>query len=405
MVVRASRRSARSNRDPADRTRRVAVVEADSDVLTHLAEPLSGFDTLAFSELDELTAAEAHLEGPLVVVLGPSQTEPNQVEKAGKLIASRSDLGAVLVMDVLSTDVLRLALRAGIDDAIAYTSAAVELGPVVREISARLAATSAAGESLISEAELIRGVGRITTVFSPKGGVGKSVIAVNLAASLAQNSARPVVLVDLDLQFGDVAVMMRMLPNSNIVDLAKAGRRVDSAFVRGLLTADEATKTLVMPAPPEPTVAGEVDSASVSILFAALREMGAHVIVDTPTGLNDFVLSVLSDSDDIVYVVGMDIPSVKNAKLGLQAFEVLEIPLERVLVALNRANTKVNLAVKDVERTLEMKVDVSLPSEAIVPQSVNKGVAAVLEHRKSRFAGAIEQLAQKIRARAVSAGG
>ena len=380
------------------------MVEADSDVLAHLAEPLSGFDTLAFSELDELIAAEAHLQGPLVVVLGPSQTEATLVEKAGKLIASRSGLGAVLVMDVLSTEVLRLALRAGIDDAIGYTSAAVELGPIVRDISARLAAASIAVVSVVPDVAAAGGAGRITTVFSPKGGVGKSVVAVNLAASLAQNASKPVVLVDLDLQFGDLAVMMRMLPNSNIVDIAKAGRRVDSGFVRGLLTADEATKTLVLPAPSEPTMAGEVDSAAVTVLFEALREMGAHVIVDTPTGLNDFVLSALSDSDDIVYVVGMDIPSVKNAKLGLQAFEVLEIPLDRVVVVLNRANTKVNLAIRDVERTLEMKVDVSLPSEAIVPQSVNKGVAAVLANRKSRFAGAIEQLTQKIRSRAVSAG-
>ena len=405
MAVRSTRRSSRSNPDPVDRTRRVAIVEADSDVLAHLAEPLAVFDTLAFSELDELTAAEVHLNGPLVVVLGPSQTEHTQVEKAGKLIAARSDLGAVLVMDVLSTDVLRLAMRAGIDDAIGFTSVAVELGPIVREISARLTAVSVAGDTPVPEVHTTVGAGRITTVFSPKGGVGTSVVAINLAACLAQTASRPVVLVDLDLQFGDLAVMMRMLPNSNIVDIAKAGRRVDSALVRSMLTPDEATKTLVLPAPPEPTVAGEVGSADVSNLFGILREMGAHVIVDTPTGLSDFVLSALSDSDDIVYVVGMDIPSVKNAKLGLQAFEVLEIPLERVVVVLNRANTKVNLAVRDVERTLEMKVDVSLPSEAIVPQSVNKGVAAVLANRKSRFAGAIEQLAQRIRSRAVSAGG
>lgn len=404
MAVRSTRRTGRT-RDTGDRTRRVAVVETDSDVLNLLSEPLSGFDTLAFSDLDELTEAQVHLQGPLVVVLGPSQTDGNQLERAGKLIATRSDLGAVLVMDVLSTDVLRLALRAGIDDAIGLISAETELGPIVRDMSARLVAASASGLALVSDANTSRKVGRITTVFSTKGGVGKSVIAINLAASLAQTSSRPVVLVDLDLQFGDVAVMMRMLPNSNIVDIARAGRRVDDAFVRGMLTPDEATKTLVLPAPAEPTMAGEVDGASISILFAALREMGAHVIVDTPTGLNDFVLSALSESDDIVYVVGMDIPSVKNAKLGLQAFEVLEIPLDRVVVVLNRANTKVNLAVRDVERTLEMKVDVSLPSEAIVPQSVNKGLAAVLANRKSRFAGAIEQLAQKIGARTVSAGG
>jgi pilus assembly protein CpaE len=273
----------------------------------------------------------------------------------------------------------------------------------VRDIGSRLTATASpvARPPDIPEKP---GVGRITTVFSPKGGVGTSVVAVNLAACLAQKATAPVVLVDLDLQFGDVAVMLRMLPNSNIVDLAQAGRRADASFIRGLLTKDESTNLLVLPAPPEPTMAGEVDGGVITSLFAGLRELGAHVIVDTAAGLSDFVLSALSESDDIVYVVGLDVPSVKNARLGLQAFEVLEIPLDRVVVVLNRANTKVNLAVRDVERTLEMKVDVSVPSEAIVPQSVNKGEAAVLANKKSRFAGAIEQLAQKIRSRAVSAG-
>jgi pilus assembly protein CpaE len=299
--------------------------------------------------------------------------------------------------------VLRVALRAGIDDAIAFDAIETELAPIVREIGSRLTATAGpvARPPDIPEKP---GVGRITTVFSPKGGVGTSVVAVNLAACLAQKATAPVVLVDLDLQFGDVAVMLRMLPNSNIVDLAQAGRRADASFIRGLLTKDESTNLLVLPAPPEPTMAGEVDGGVITSLFAGLRELGAHVIVDTAAGLSDFVLSALSESDDIVYVVGLDVPSVKNARLGLQAFEVLEIPLDRVVVVLNRANTKVNLAVRDVERTLEMKVDVSVPSEAIVPQSVNKGEAAVLANKKSRFAGAIEQLAQKIRSRAVSAG-
>jgi pilus assembly protein CpaE len=381
----------------------VALVEADSDFLTQLADPLVGFDTLAFADLDEMLAAEAHMEGPLVLVLGPSQSDANLVEKAGKLISTRSSLGAVLVMELLSTDVLRVALRAGIDDAIAFDAIETELAPIVREIGSRLTATAGpvARPPDIPEKP---GVGRITTVFSPKGGVGTSVVAVNLAACLAQKATAPVVLVDLDLQFGDVAVMLRMLPNSNIVDLAQAGRRADASFIRGLLTKDESTNLLVLPAPPEPTMAGEVDGGVITSLFAGLRELGAHVIVDTAAGLSDFVLSALSESDDIVYVVGLDVPSVKNARLGLQAFEVLEIPLDRVVVVLNRANTKVNLAVRDVERTLEMKVDVSVPSEAIVPQSVNKGEAAVLANKKSRFAGAIEQLAQKIRSRAVSAG-
>ncbi|MHB1855424.1 MAG: AAA family ATPase, partial [Acidimicrobiales bacterium] len=329
MAVRPRRRTATPPRDPDDKARLVALVEADRDVLGLLAEPLAGFDTLAYSDLDELVESEIYHRSALIMVLGPSQMEGERLERCGKMIQARSGLGAVLVVDRLTTDSLRMALRAGIDDAVSMEAVNTELEPIVREVSMRLAhAVLTTEEPPPTVFVPASRPGRITTVFSPKGGVGTSVVAVNLAAALAQESKTPVVLVDLDLQFGDVAVMLRMQPNANILDVAEAGSRADAPMVRNLLTLDETTKVLVLPAPPEPTLAGGIDGAAISILFAALRELGAQVVVDSATGLSDFILSALSDSDDIVFVLGMDIPSVKNAKLGLQAFELLEIPLD-----------------------------------------------------------------------------
>ncbi|HZU73353.1 MAG TPA: P-loop NTPase [Acidimicrobiales bacterium] len=390
-----------------DSVRLVAVIEADSDLLTHLARPLEVFDALAYSTLDEMLDAGLAEHPGVVLVLGPSQSDEEILDRIGGIIRSRQGVGAVLVVQQSSAALLRTALRAGIDDAVEMRAAEAELQDVVREISYRLSSELASGsvERSVEAPRRSGKKGRITTVFSPKGGVGKSVVAVNLAAALARKSNDPVALIDLDLQFGDVAVMLRMAPNRNIVDAAASADRLDAVMAKSLLTREQQTGVFVLPAPGEPALAGDVNPAAVSALFEALREMGAHVVVDTPTGLSDLVLHILADSDDVVFVVGMDIPSVKNARLGLQAFELLEIPLDRVMVVLNRADSKVHLAVRDVERTLQMKVDISLPSEALVPQSVNQGAAAVLTQPRSRFAGAVEQLAQLVKARAVSTDG
>jgi pilus assembly protein CpaE len=124
--------------------------------------------------------------------------------------------------------------------------------------------------------------------------------------------------------------------------------------------------------------------------------MADYVVVDTTPILDDRVLQVLSESDDIVYVVGMDIPSVKNARLGLQALEAVQVPLQRVLLVLNRADSRVHLSARDVERSLRMKVDAALPSDALVPQSVNRGAPAVLEFERSRFAARMREIADLV---------
>lgn len=400
MAIRPRRRSTAGSVS-SDSGRLVALVEPEPSWQDQLTDLMSGFNVLTYGSLEDLSEALAHMDGPLVIVLGPSQADPVILGEARALAEARPQTASVLVVDGATPQVMRMAVRAGLDDAIPMESAPRELAVTVRDHSLRVA-TEAPGAPSAEAATLPARQGRITTVFSPKGGVGKSVVAVNLAAALAANSSVPVVLVDLNLQFGDVAVMLKMAPNRNILDIGRARHDLDAARVRGLLTSEPQTGLLVLPAPAEPTAASEIDARAVSALFAGLRELGAAVVVDTPPSLNDLVLSVLSDSDDVVFVVDMDLPSVKNARLGLQAFELLELPLDRVLLVLNRANSKVNLGVKDVERTLEMKVDVSLPSDAIVPQSVNTGTPAVLSHGRSRFAGAVLQLADMIRTRAGS---
>jgi pilus assembly protein CpaE len=117
------------------------------------------------------------------------------------------------------------------------------------------------------------------------------------------------------------------------------------------------------------------------------------VVVDTPAQFNDVVLGLIEHSDDVLMVAAMDIPSIKNVKLGLQTLRLLSIPDHKLKLVLNRANSKVRLDVSEVERTLGLKADCLVPSDILVPQSVNKGTPAILDAPKSAVARAFEQLA------------
>jgi pilus assembly protein CpaE len=124
-----------------------------------------------------------------------------------------------------------------------------------------------------------------------------------------------------------------------------------------------------------------------------LRTFCSFVVVDTPAYFNDVVLGLIEVSDDVLLVAGMDIPNIKNVKIGLQTLRLLNTPMSKIRLVLNRANSKVKLDVGEVERTLQLKADSLIPSDVVVPQSVNKGAPVVLDAPKSGVARALEQLA------------
>jgi pilus assembly protein CpaE len=294
-----------------------------------------------------------------------------------------------MVVDELTTELLQRAIRAGVNDVITVPSELPEaVGRACENLQLLPAPPSGPGpDGGASE------LGRIITVFSTKGGSGKSVIAANLAAVLAQRSDRPVVLVDADLQFGDVAVMLKLTPQSTIVDAVSALHRLDAQLLRSLLVTHERSGLLVLPAPTEPAFADQVSPAAMVKILEILQSFCAYVVIDTPSHFTDVVLSILEESDDIVLVAGMDIPNIKNVKIGLQTLRLLDMSSSKLKLVLNRANAKVKLDVSEVERTLQLKADSLVPSDVVVPRSVNKGIPVIFDAPKSGVARSMEQLA------------
>jgi pilus assembly protein CpaE len=169
--------------------------------------------------------------------------------------------------------------------------------------------------------------------------------------------------------------------------------RLDAQFLQSLLVRHEPSGLLVLPAPLEPSFAERVSGADMIRIVEILQSFCSHVVVDTPAQFNDVVLALIEHSDDILLVAGMDIPNIKNTKLGLQTLRMLGVPAAKLVLLLNRANSKVQLDVSEVERTLGLKAQSFIPSDIVVPQTVNKGTPVVIDAPRSDVARSLERLA------------
>lgn len=375
----------------------LAVVDADQAVRDYLAAQFQG----PVDSASSLVEIETRLGlSPIVVILGPSCVEPDDlavVEQWGRV---HPHVGTILVTAELSTDLLTQAMRVGVKDVLSAPIDQNQLVEAVDRVAEGLAlgatpqhgAGTAAPPAPANEEEL----GQVISVFSTKGGSGKSVTATNLGVVMAQRSNRPVVLIDGHLQFGDVAVMLKLQAQHTVFDAVSQLEAADAvSLVQQLMTVHEPSGLMVLPAPVEPTFADQVSGEQMARLVELVRSFAGHVIVDLPAIFNEVVLSIIEVSDEIILVAGLDIPNIKNVKIGLSTLSLLSVPTEKLHLVLNRADSKVKLDVGEVERTLKVSAVAHVPSDIVVPISVNKGSPVVLSAPKSGVARAFEQLASR----------
>jgi pilus assembly protein CpaE len=278
-----------------------------------------------------------------------------------------------------------------LDDALSADVSDVLLLPALTEnvVFAIRKATHAPRRAASSE----KREGRIITVFSPKGGTGKTVIATNLAAALAKQDGRRTLLLDLDLQFGDAAIMLGIEPEKTIFDFVNAPGELDPDKLAGYTTKHKSGLD-ILPAPLRPEDAELVTEAKLGRLLEVARACYDVIVVDTSPFFHGPMLATLDRTDELLLVCSLDVPTLKNVRLALSTLEMLSFPQQRVSVVLNRANSKVGMKQREVEAALEQKVRYEVASDRAVPLSVNKGVPAVLEEPGSDFSRAIDGMAK-----------
>lgn len=331
-----------------------------------------------------------------VVLVGPQVDTVSALQLAETMRVSRPHLGVILVRRRIDSATLTDALRAGIREVVNERDLS-ELNRAVRD--AEQLARAMREQSGNQDTAQVTRQGTLVTVFSAKGGCGKTTLSTNLGAALAKGGRHEVCVVDLDLAFGDVAIVLQLFPAHTIADLVGLGESLDASALTSLLTPHSPGLTTLV-APVEPGT-GEIPPALVAAALRLLKEQFEFVVVDTPPAFTDHVLAAFDESDVIALMATLDIPALKNLKLSLETLELLNYPQERWAVVLNRADSKVGLSVAEVEKTLRLPISVQIPSSRAVPAAINRGVPIVIDEPGHPVSVAIREFAERRVAHAI----
>lgn len=237
--------------------------------------------------------------------------------------------------------------------------------------------------------------GRVITVISPKGGSGKTIVSTNLAVGLAARAPGKVVLLDLDLQFGDVSYALGLTPQHTIFDVISAIDDLDATTLKVFLTRHQ-SGLYALCAPEEPAAGEMIQATAVTTVIKLIASQFAYVIIDTPGGLSEHTLAALDQSTDIILIADMDLPSVRNLRKAIDAFDMLGMRGPSRYFVLNRADSRVGLTKAGISAAAGLPIDLELPSSRHVPVSLNEGRPLLSDNPRSPAARRLAELVDHV---------
>ncbi len=310
---------------------------------------------------------------PAVIVLDPGRDATLALELAGQFHLQCPGISVVLVSD-LGLEIGLEAMRAGIRDILDPDSDVAAIQHVLRRAADAARARTAEPRAADGAAAIrTRSSGQVISVVSPKGGVGKTTVATNLAVGLAQTGRHSTVLVDLDLQFGDVATALDLEPEFALPDTLHGPASRDTMVLKTFLTQHD-TGLYVICGARSPAEADTITGQQVSQLLQMLASEFQYVVVDTAPGLSEHVLASMDASSDLVLVTSMDVAGLRGLGKELEALTELGMVTDSRCVVLNLVDLGDGLSQADAEATIGTTVDVLLPRSRAVPRSVNQGI-------------------------------
>ena len=344
--------------------------------------------------VQSVTAAEEVLvEGrtPIdVMVLSPEVKDPDALGLAEFVGRTAPMIAIVAVRDKGWNGLLPAAMRAGIRDVVDMTQGSEELRDAV-ERAITWADNLRHQRGLDPGQPSQRGV--VISVFSSKGGAGKTFLTTNLATAIAQLSGRDTAVVDMDVDMGDVFSYFGLEPNKQVADLIGLGEgaTTDEVFANSIQLDEHLFGFGAVPDPAMESPGGE----AVGKYLRVLRNNFAYVVVDASNDYTDLALACFDLSDAICLVTGLDVVGVKHLSKALDTLISIGLPRERFRIVLNRADSKVGLDARDVERVMKIEVDTMIPSSRLVPTSLNKGRPVYLDEPNCDVSQSIRQLAKR----------
>lgn len=366
------------------------VVDQDDDFVSAAKELFEGRLPVARSIEEASSTVES---GELrMLLLGPSFSNDESMESIRTLHNQDPSLILMLVAESVTADLLRSAMRAGVSDVLEAPLNEPMIEAAIEQFSHDVLKRKSTVKHM---APTERESGQIITVTSAKGGSGKTVMATNVALLLNRLPDKKVVLVDADLQFGDVCLLLQIEPRFTMVNAAHELHHLDPEMLDSLLT-EHPTGLRVLAAPLEPAFADDITTAGLMQMLDVLQETYDFVVVDTASMLDELILSLIEKADDVLMIVDMDLPSLKNAKLALETLRLLKFSTSNVKLVMNRSNAKNKLNNKEIEAALKMEIAAAVPSDASVPNSVNEGRPVVETDPKGKVAKGFESVASLV---------
>ncbi|MDF2052503.1 AAA family ATPase [Arthrobacter sp. Cr_A7] len=331
-------------------------------------------------------------EPPEVLILGPGLELSDTLKHSALLDLQHPEISVVLAAEQ-TPDLVLAAMRSGVRD-ILSPSADINGIRAMVERSALAAAGRRRGLAPSTGEGSGSAGGRVIAVMSPKGGVGKTTVATNIAVGLGKIAPMGVVIVDLDLQFGDVASGLLLDPEHTIADAVSGAASQDSMVLKTHLTIHEAN-IYALCGPKNPVEMDGITAAHVTNLLEQLRHEFQYVVLDTAPGLGEHVLAALEQATDAVWVCGMDVPSVRGLRTGFRVLDELGLLPEGRHVVLNMADSKSGLSVPDVEASIGVPVDVAIPRSRTLPFTTNRGIPVLQDNRRDIAAKGLRLLVER----------
>jgi pilus assembly protein CpaE len=324
---------------------------------------------------------------PAVVLLGPDLETWRALAISDEIRRARPEVVSILVTEP-TPDLYAKAMRAGITDILPPEASSDTIADRIVESVGRWSRLTRAA------ADASKRTGSVVTIVEPKGGSGKTSVIANLAVVLGQRFPGEVVIVDLDLQFGDLADTLLLEPRYSMADVAKTGAALDATTLKAFLTRREGI--FVLCAPTDPADADDIPAELVSRVLDLLRQDFKWVLVDTAGGLTEHALAAVEASTDLVLLSSLDVLATKTLRKTVKILDEVGFISPRRHLVLNRADSRVGLDRSEALMELGMRRAIELPSDRIVPLSLNRGEPFVEAQPRSQVARRIADLAEEL---------
>ncbi|RKD28778.1 response regulator [Thermohalobacter berrensis] len=244
--------------------------------------------------------------------------------------------------------------------------------------------------------KLVKKDPEIISVFSTKGGVGKTTIAVNTALSITRQTGEKVAIIDLDLQFGDVAIILDITPTKTIVDLIEEISDLNGEILNEYML-EYIPGLKILSAPIKPEYAEYINSSHIEKIIEVMKTEYQYIIIDTPTNFDEVTLTALDMSDKVLFVTNMDLVSIKNTKVGLEVMNSLNYSEEKVKLVVNKASQKFGIKYKDLEEAFENDIRAFIPDDKkTIITSINKGYPFMRYRKSNKICRSMKELSKKI---------